>query len=390
MELLTSQVAGCWGNTVDLTTAGFAEAAVNFVDARNPPLTSDTVKPANTTNPGNAEFGEAGLDLTQAGVFGEGSCETFGRAYAVSRSSGTSSQAAMEDIVGPGAFLLTNCASVNVTKTGSDGGSQSGAVFTLYSGTTTSGTVVGTCTVDSTGQCGTSPSFVDLQPGSYTIDETSVPTGYDKDASLPFTFSVVAGEAKSLAFTNVAAPGHIDIAKTDDADAPLDGATFTLYDGSSTTATVLGTCTTGVSNYNSSTTPTAGSGTCSFIDVPPGTYTVDETGVPTGYAKASGLPETFTLGNGGTKTISASNPRTFKVIELVCRQADATLYPSSATIGGQSSGTTLSRSDLDSVLSGLTSADRDAVQAALCGLSTSQGARGGFQTGTTTATVGIS
>ena len=116
-------------------------------------------------------------------------------------------------------------ASVNVTKTGSDSGSQNGAVFTLYAGTGTGGTVVGTCTVSS-GQCApssgpSSPSFPNLLPGTYTLDETSVPAGYTKPASLPDTFSVVGGESKSIPITNAAEPGSAAITKLDDANNPV-------------------------------------------------------------------------------------------------------------------------------------------------------------------------
>ncbi len=63
-------------------------------------------------------------------------------------------------------------------------------MFTLYSGTGTGGQVVGTCTVQANGSC--TPSFTNLQPGTYTIDETTVPAGYNKDPNLPFTFTVAA------------------------------------------------------------------------------------------------------------------------------------------------------------------------------------------------------
>lgn len=77
--------------------------------------TSDNLAPT-TENLGTSEFGEAGVDLTNAGVFTAGSCESFGRAYAVSRSSGDSNTAAMEDLVGPGKIHLSNCTSSGTTQ----------------------------------------------------------------------------------------------------------------------------------------------------------------------------------------------------------------------------------------------------------------------------------
>jgi len=263
-------------------------------------------------------------------VFAPGVCEGFGKAYAVSRSSGQSSTAQMKDLVGPGNVNIRNCGSVAVTKLGSDGGSQAGAVFTLYNGTGTGGTVVGTCTVQASGSC--TPQFTDLPVGTYTLDETTVPAGYDKDPTLPYTFSVAAGENKSLTFTDPARPATVNVQKKDDTNAAVPGAVFTLYNGTGTSGTVVGTCTTDAA------------GVCQppFANLPPGTYTIDETTTPTGYAKDASLPLTFTVARGETKNLSFTNPRTFKVIVLVCREADSTLYPSAVTIDGQAAGNTLS------------------------------------------------
>ena len=49
-------------------------------------------------------------------VFTPGSCESFGRTYAVSRSSGDSNTAAMEDLAGPGRIHLSNCESSATTQ----------------------------------------------------------------------------------------------------------------------------------------------------------------------------------------------------------------------------------------------------------------------------------
>jgi hypothetical protein len=65
---------------------------------------------------GASEFGEAGIDLTTSNIFPAGTCESFGTVYAVSRSSGDSSTAAMEDLVGPGHFQLSNCGEIKIIK----------------------------------------------------------------------------------------------------------------------------------------------------------------------------------------------------------------------------------------------------------------------------------
>lgn len=338
-----SDAPPCWGTATTLSS-GVAEAQVN-----SSATAQDTVAPATETL-GLQEFGEAGINLTAGGVFAPGVCEGFGKAYAVSRSSGNSSTAQMKDLVGPGNVNIRNCGSVSVTKLGSDGGSQAGAVFTLSQGAT----VIGTCTVQANGSC--TPQFTDLPVGSYTLDETTVPAGYDKDPSLPLTFSIAAGENKTLTFTDPARPATVNVQKKDDAGAAVAGAVFTLSQG----ATVIGTCTTDAA------------GVCQppFANLPAGTYTIDETTTPAGHVKDASLPLTFSVTRGETKNLSFTNPRTFKVIVLVCREADGKLYPSGVTIDGQAAGNSLSSAQASSA--GLS-------EAALCGISTGQ--RGGLQTG---------
>jgi hypothetical protein len=104
----------CWGTAANLTASGFADAKVNVGST----TTSDTISPVSPTsvNLGDSEFGEAGIDLTAAGVFTAGSCDTFGSVFGVSRSSGNSGQAQMKDLVGPGSFRLANCGTVIIRK----------------------------------------------------------------------------------------------------------------------------------------------------------------------------------------------------------------------------------------------------------------------------------
>lgn len=99
----------CWGTAVDVTASGFGEAKVNTTATA-----ADGVAPANETL-GINEFGEAGIDLTAADVFAGGGCTAFGTVEAVSRSSGNSGTAAMEDLVGPGAVDIDNCRPTTIT-----------------------------------------------------------------------------------------------------------------------------------------------------------------------------------------------------------------------------------------------------------------------------------
>lgn len=94
----------CWGQSENLTTAGFAEAKVNTTTS-----VTDAIAPSAPDSLGVNEFGEAGIDLTAAGVFKSGVCTAFGKTYAVSRSSGNSATAQMKDLVGPGNIDIANC-----------------------------------------------------------------------------------------------------------------------------------------------------------------------------------------------------------------------------------------------------------------------------------------
>jgi prealbumin domain-containing protein len=372
----SSPTTGCWGGTVDLTASGFAEGAVNFFNTKTKFSSTDNLKPSGAVNPGNAEFGEAGIDLTDANVFTAGQCETFGRAYAVSRSSGNSSQAAMEDIVGPGAFSLTNCGSVNVVKSGSDGdtAAQAGATFGIWAGDnadTTATDALDTCTVDDTGAClndtsGTTPSFPDLQPGDYTVHEISPPDGYTAADDQNVTVGTSSTPIE-LDFTDQALPGSIQITKVDDTGEVVNGAVFTAYNDQAETDPA-GNCTTG---DGSGTSGTPDDGTCAIVGLDPGTYYVDEV-PPSGYAKDPSVTwpveVTVTKGDSGTPaSVSATDPRTFKAIVIVCRESDGTLYPSDVTIDGHDVGNSLSAA-------GAGTAGLD--ESKLCALT--DGARGGL------------
>jgi hypothetical protein len=100
----------CWGTATALSATS-AEAAVNTTAPA-----SDTAAPTNETL-GLNEFGEAGIDLTAAGILSTtGTCTSFGQVEGVSRSSGNSGTAAMEDLVGPGTISISNCGTLIVKK----------------------------------------------------------------------------------------------------------------------------------------------------------------------------------------------------------------------------------------------------------------------------------
>jgi len=291
---ISSDTAPCWGPATDLTASGFAEAKVNTDSTA-----LDTVAPTSETL-GLNEFGEAGIDLTAAGIFTSGACNSFGQAEGVSRSSGNSGTAAMEDLVGPLHVTISNCGSLLIHKTDGTNG-LAGATFTATPGQT-----------DSNGTTATSSTFVDEAPthvGYYCLDnmkigqstlvhESAAPPGYNTATDQTIVVSNTDSCATRLAAATITADGSvfvdtlqvgaIQITKTGKDKACtgngtpvasctaastrlLNGAVFELKTGTTV-------------NYTSS--ATAAGVTC-IDNVTPGSYTLHEKTAPTGYAAAS-------------------------------------------------------------------------------------------------------
>jgi hypothetical protein len=257
---VSNDTAPCWGATVATLSAAVAEGGVstsNFTAAQNPIGGTAIVA---------GQFAEFGVNLAAAGIIpNNGTCSSFAQTVWESRASGSSFVSSTKD-VSLEDHTISNCASVSVIKLGDDGGSQAGAVFTLYPGSDTSGTAIGSCTVADDGTC-SDPSFSGLNPGTYTIDETNTPVGYAKDANLPKTFTLAASQNLTLTFTDVAQNGAILVTKTykhvasGSGDHPQSGVDFTV---------------------NGVTKTTDSNGQACFDGLPQATYTVHET-VPTGY-----------------------------------------------------------------------------------------------------------
>ena len=325
--------APCWGATVATLSSAVAEGGVstsNFTVAQNP-ISGVAIKAG--------QFAEFGVNLAAAGIIpNNGTCSGFSQVVWESRSSGSSFVSSTKD-VSLEDHTISNCASVSVTKVGSDGGSQEGAEFTLYEGADTTGTIVGTCTVDANGDC--LPSFTNLNPGQYTIDETVTPANYTKDASLPLTFTLAANENKELEFTDVLQTGAIVIAKTAKHAGPNGSANlvagFTITDFGSGTHTVS----------------TDATGAACVGGLPPGDATVSETGPPTGYS--AGADQTVTVVGGTTCANADGVVASFTNIPLT----DITFSVDSQVDGGTASTMDCVDSGSNSVASGSTDGNGD-------------------------------
>jgi hypothetical protein len=299
----------CWGPATNLTASGFAEAKVNttgsVVDTNTPPTPPATSSVSSTL--GTNEFGEAIINLTDAGVFTPGVCTGFGKTYAVSRSSGNSATAQMKDLVGPGNISITNCGSVIIRKVTDPSPDPTSTTFNY---TTTGGLDPATFTL----QDGDAQDYGnDVQTGSYSVTETDpgptfVLTDLDCSASdtshgttVNVSGATVSFDLKPLdtvdcTYTNTLQVGALQIVKNSTKGGPVSqaGAVFS-YDGSSVT-----------DNGTGDEDPAVGSVCVSGLL--PGDYDVTETSAPPGYGlPADPGPETVTVVTG---TNCTDNPPT--------------------------------------------------------------------------------
>ena len=172
----------CWGGFLDLDAAGFADGAVSE----------------------DGRFGEAAINLTDAGVFAPNQCTALGSAYLTSRSS-DSFTAALKDFVPPDSISIATCGAFKIIKTAKHKGTTANpapnleATFdvkvgeTVYRSVKTNSTTGVICVPE-------------VRPGSYTVVETgATQTGYALDTSVEnVTVSLTdTCDTKSVSFENV-------------------------------------------------------------------------------------------------------------------------------------------------------------------------------------------
>jgi hypothetical protein len=305
----------------DALTNGEAEARVNTGGTA-----SDTIAPSDETL-GIKEFGEAGIDLTNAGVFPATptSCLTFGQGFGVTRTSGNSNTAQMKDLVGPAELNLTNCGTVIVRKVTD----PTGDTTTSFGYTTNVATLPTSTTSPFSLKDGEHNTISNVAPGSYNVTEDDPSPAYALDdidcsasntASAPTedeanrkaTFTIGAGETVDCTFTNKKQEGALRILKnsTKSGSAVLNaGAVFSYDDG---VADPVPTVTDdGTGDEDSDTGEVCVSG------LAPGSYTVNEDTPPTGYGDASesDVAATVTAGTDcgsnmptGTGQVTFTNP----------------------------------------------------------------------------------
>jgi hypothetical protein len=307
----------------DQLTSSEAEAAINQV-ALTGATNGDRLAPPGPNTPENLgllEFGEAGVDLTAAGVFSGSDCVNFGKASASSRSSGNSNSSNMFDIAGPGDFNLQNCGTIKIIKHTNPRGLNQDFSFTSGTGSPVTGILAGTCTggsgtgntpasfkLNDTGNAGppvkdsTANTFtcVDVPAGSYKVTEGSPdPTGFDfndvsctastgssgtQDATTEkqVNITLLAGGTVTCTYVNDQQLGAIKVTKTSTKSGNnLADAEFSV---------------TGPNNF-STTLKTGADGTACVDNLAFGTYTVTETKAPPGFVIDTPAGQSVTVDN---------------------------------------------------------------------------------------------
>jgi hypothetical protein len=342
----------CWGPSTNLTALGFAEAKVNTFGS-----VTDQIGPTPPETLETNEFGEAGINLTDAGVFSSNVCTAFGKTYAVSRSSGNSATAQMKDLVGPGNINITNCGRVIIRKATVP---SPDPTDTTFSYTATGGLDPATFGLKN----GESLDYGgDVFAGSYSVTEadpaplftltsldcsassTSHGTTITVDlATRTTSFDLKPLDTVDCTFTNTLQTGAILVTKTrKHAATPSNnahpGVTFTV---------------------NGETDTTDANGQVCFDGLPFGTYDVVET-VPSGYVGEGGstttVTKSVTVDNAascsddpfGGETVSFSNMPLTDIAVSVDSQVD----------GGTASTIFCVDADDNSVASGSTGANGD-------------------------------
>lgn len=249
----------CWVFQQDLTAAGNAEAKVNTSDVGSvTDLLTPPTAPATTSvseSLGDNEFGEAIINLTDAGVIdptNPTSCVGFGRVFGVSRSSGNSAQAQMKDLVGPGDVNISNCGTVIIRKqTIPDGDTTTSFGFTtdvvtlpasttspfslMDDGVNTILNVPGdTYFVTEGDPSGDGYLLTDID---CSASDTAV-TPTESEGTLTASFTLAPDETVDCTFTNTFQSGAIKVTKTaknagvEGGVAPLAGAGFEIWEES--------------------------------------------------------------------------------------------------------------------------------------------------------------
>jgi hypothetical protein len=166
---LASNTFPCWGDQQVLNGTD-SIAAVNNLDT-----VSDPIPPNASRDQAALTFGETAIDLTASGVIPAGTCQAFGSTFVTSRSS-ASFTSEVKDFIAPIPVNISNCGAFQINKTNGKGDPVVGASFHVVNS-------AGDTVYDSPtgGETSSTVCLTKLPAGTYTVTETSAPTGYLRD-----------------------------------------------------------------------------------------------------------------------------------------------------------------------------------------------------------------
>jgi hypothetical protein len=291
----------CWGDHVTLNGT-ISEGAVNNRDAVTDPIKGAPDLPAST-------FGEAAINLTGAGVFGTGTCESFASTFLKSRAS-ASFPAEVKDFVAPVPTRISNCGEIKIIKhTDPRGINQdfgytsniAGGQLSCTTDTTPTSFTLNDNGNTSSDSAGNTEDCTNVPAGSYTVTEGSDPPGFvfedltctatgagtsvtpngsGGNGSKTASITMAAEGLVTCVYTNQQQLGAIKITKTaknkllGSGDQPQAGVTFTIAGAGGPYIVV-----------------TNSNGVACQDGLAFGSYTVTET-VPSGYQADSTNPQT--------------------------------------------------------------------------------------------------
>ncbi len=349
----------CWSVLQDLTASGEAVGSVNNANVTdyNPPNAPTTLQGSVSSNGTvSSTFGEAAIDLSDAGIFPAGSCRLFGAVDLKSRSSGQSFTSTLKDFIAPIPVRISNCGTVVIIKhTDPRGKDQSFSYTSNIPGSTSfSLNDSGNTTSDNSANTET---ITNVFAGSYHVIEGAEPSNYvleglsctndglgssgvqDSTNPMQADLTVASDSTVTCTYTNKLQLGAILITKTSSkaAHTPLAGATFSISSGGSA--------------ITGSPFTTGSDGTVCVDHLPFGSYSVQETAAPTGYAiddstaHSVSVNAVSTCGDGHEATFSATDtPLTDLLVKATSEASGGTkttitcLNSSNANVGNSPQG----------------------------------------------------
>jgi hypothetical protein len=287
------------------TTTVVSESAVNSGTVSDGVAPSSGLRCPNSGQCPAGTFGEAAIDLTDSGFSQSDLCK-FGQASTFLKSRSSSSfTSEVKDFISPVKTPVANlCGTITITKV-----TDPAAADQDFGYTATGGLDPASFSLNAAAPSGgnsDSITYTNVTPGDYTVDETTIPSGWafgslDCTATGTGTSETNNGSEAditlgnngnvSCTYTNNQTTGAISIHKVDTKDNAVGGASFTATASDGTTV------------YNFPDTDS--NGDACVANLPFDTYTVAETSAPAGYAADAGSQE-VTVNSAGDCTSGAT------------------------------------------------------------------------------------